>query len=160
MKQESEVVTLREELDFIEHYFSLQKIRFNDNIDLFIQVDESLLSARMLKFTLQPIVENSIIHGNRMPLVILIGAYQEDGLLFVTISDNGQGLSERKLADDALEKSDPIRQGKYSGIGLENVQSRIRMHFGEPHGLFMHNGMDAGVETVIKLPWNRMEDPA
>ncbi|UKS28487.1 histidine kinase [Paenibacillus sp. HWE-109] len=160
MKQESEVVTLRDELDFIEHYFSLQKIRFNDNIDLIIQVDESLLSARMLKFTLQPIVENSIIHGNRMPLSIRIAAYQEDGLLFVTITDNGQGLSERKFADDALEESNPIRQGKYSGIGLENVQSRIRMHFGEPYGLLMHNGTDVGVETVIKLPWNRMEEPA
>ncbi|KRE36409.1 histidine kinase [Paenibacillus sp. Soil724D2] len=160
MKQESEVVTLRDELDFIQHYFSLQKIRFNDNIELLIHVDESLMSARILKFTLQPIVENSIIHGNRMPLNIRITAYHEDDLLFVTVTDNGQGLSERKLADDALEKSDPIRQGKYSGIGLENVQSRIRMHFGEPYGLFMHNGMDAGAETVIKLPWKRMEDPA
>ncbi|MEC0227743.1 histidine kinase [Paenibacillus alba] len=160
MKQENEVVTLRDELDFIHHYFSLQKIRFNDNIELSIHVDESLLSACMLKFTLQPIVENSIIHGNRTPLSIHIAAYQVDDLLFVTITDNGQGLSERKLAAGATKESDPIRQGKYSGIGLENVQSRIRMHFGEPYGLFMRNGMDAGAETVIKLPWNRMEDSA
>ncbi|RTE10846.1 sensor histidine kinase [Paenibacillus whitsoniae] len=161
MKQESEVVTLRDELDFIQHYFSLQKIRFNDNIELSIDVDENLMSARILKFTLQPIVENSIIHGNRMPLIIRIAAYYVDDLLFVTIADNGQGLSERKLSDDDdFECADPIRQGKYSGIGLENVQSRIRMHFGEPYGLFMHNGIDAGAETVIKLPWKRMEDPA
>ncbi|TXK77369.1 sensor histidine kinase [Paenibacillus sp. N3.4] len=158
MKQDSEVVSLRDELDFIQHYFSLQKIRFNDNIDLSIDVDEKLLSARILKFTLQPIVENSIIHGNRMPLIILIAAYHEDELLFITIKDNGQGLSERKLEDEARERSNPIRQGKYSGIGLENVQSRIRMHFGEPYGLFMQNGNDAGVETVVRLPWKRMED--
>lgn len=160
MKQESEVVTLKAELDFIQHYFALQKIRFNDNIELSIDVDENLLSARMLKFTLQPIVENSIIHGNRIPLVIRITAYHEDDLLFVTITDNGQGLSESKLADDDSQRSDPIRQGKYSGIGLENVQSRIRMHFGEPYGLFMHNRLDAGAETVIRLPWRGMEDSA
>jgi two-component system sensor histidine kinase YesM len=160
MKQDSEVVTLREELDFIQHYFSLQKIRFNDDIELSIDVDEKLLSSRILKFTLQPIVENSIIHGNRMPLMIRISAYHKDDVLFVTITDNGQGLSERKHTHTDLERPDPARQGKYSGIGLENVTNRIRMHFGEPYGLFMQNGMDAGVETVIRLPWKRMEDSA
>jgi len=160
MKQESEVVTLKEELEFIQHYFSLQKIRFNDNIELFIDVDNTLLSARILKFTLQPIVENSIIHGNRIPLFIRISAYREDDRLFITIADNGQGLSARKPTAAEHESADPIRQGKYSGIGLENVQSRIRMHFGESYGLSMRNGADAGVESVIRLPWKGMEVPA
>ncbi len=160
MKQENEVVTFGEELDFIQHYFSLQKIRFNDNIELSMDVDEKLLSARMLKFTLQPIVENSIIHGNRMPLMIHIAAYQENDILFIIIKDNGQGLSERKMADGAHPIPDPINQGKYSGIGLENVQTRIRMHFGDLYGMHIQNGSDSGAETIIRLPWTGRVDPA
>jgi sensor histidine kinase YesM len=160
MKQENEVVTFGEELDFIQHYFSLQKIRFNDNIELSMDVDEKLLPARMLKFTLQPIVENSIIHGNRMPLMIRIAAYQENDVLFIIIKDNGQGLSERKMAYGTHPVPDPINQGKYSGIGLENVQTRIRMHFGDLYGMHIQNGSDGGAETIIRLPWKRMEGPA
>ena len=88
-----------------------------------------------------------------------IAAYQENDVLFIIIKDNGQGLSERKMADGAHSIPDPINQGKYSGIGLENVQTRIRMHFGVPFGMHIQNGNDGGAETIIRLPWSKRGDP-
>jgi two-component system sensor histidine kinase YesM len=155
MKNEEELVTLREELDYLLIYMSLQEIRYHDQITFHVDVPEKLMDCELLKFTLQPAVENSIIHGNRFPLHIEIHAEEQDGKLIIALQDNGVGMSE----DVILQVQEQISQphAKFSGIGMRNVNERIKLNFGEKYGLQIHSKPDQGVRITMRLPLQRRD---
>jgi sensor histidine kinase YesM len=150
MKVEREVVTLAEELTHLEAYLDLQRIRFHDNVDIRVSVPEPFLSNVMIKFTLQPIVENAIIHGNRTQLRIEIGAEAAGDALNITVSNNGEAISEDKLRE--LREQFSQNHARYSGIGIFNVHERIRMHFGSGYGIRMESRPEEGTVVTIRLP--------
>lgn len=157
MKFQQRHVTLAQEIEYLELYMLLQKIRYQDQIDLDIHVPEQLKEIEVLKFSLQPIIENSIIHGGRLPLAISISAEAaEDGLL-VTVRDNGNGVTREQLAEmrDKLEQPD----AKYSGIGISNVDRRIRLYCGASYGITLRSIESGGLEVQIKFPL-RKEQPS
>jgi two-component system, sensor histidine kinase YesM len=150
MKVEREVVSLDSELTHLEVYLDLQKIRFHDNVDIRWSVPPELRSCAILKFALQPIVENCIIHGQRTPLLIEISAAATEETLTVTVSDNGAGISEDKLRELRADlKQDHAR---YSGIGIHNVNERIKMHYGSDYGIEMNSNAQEGTVVTLKLP--------
>ncbi|WP_127587152.1 cache domain-containing sensor histidine kinase [Paenibacillus koleovorans] len=150
MRKEQELITLREELEYLHLYMSLQKLRFNDDVAIESDVPESLLDYRLPKFTLQPIVENSIIHGNQSPLYIAIHGREQDSRLILSIRDNGVGIPEKLLTE--IEQQENRSDAKFSGIGIRNVNDRIRMHFGEQYGITLKNSEDGGLDVTIQLP--------
>ncbi|MDR6879036.1 sensor histidine kinase [Bacillus sp. 3255] len=153
MRNEQEFVTLREELDYIGVYLSLQEIRYHDQIKFTYDIPEPLLDCEILKFTLQPAVENSIIHGNRFPLHIELQAKEAGGHLHIILQDNGAGMSLEKIQQVEAELNQP--HAKFSGIGIRNVNERIKLHFGVQYGMQIASSPNEGVRLTLLLPLNR-----
>ncbi|MZQ83069.1 HAMP domain-containing protein [Paenibacillus sp. 5J-6] len=150
MKVGEEFVTLEDEITHLESYLDLQKIRFNDNILIQFDIPTELKHYSVLKFILQPIVENSIIHGQKMPLNIEICASLEGDSLLIKVKDNGHGISEERLEELRTQLSQD--HARYSGIGIYNVNERIKMHFSRAYGIEMKSLHGEGTVVTVKLP--------
>ena len=164
------LVTVQDELDNCETYFLIQKYRFGDRLQLHIDYDgedwEDIMSCKIPKLTLQPILENSIIHGTELKvetgnLRIQFGRTQDR--LLIRISDDGVGMDEetltklnRKLGRDGDEL---IRgEERRGGIALANVNSRIHLIFGEEYGLHVYSVPQKGTDVEITIPFQRDEN--
>ncbi|RXZ81661.1 HAMP domain-containing protein [Paenibacillaceae bacterium] len=148
MKNEEELTELRGEIEFLHSYVSLHNVRFNNHVCLEVHVPEELLGIPFLKFTLQPIVENSIMHGRSSPIVITIDAKLQANQVTIIVKDNGGGYKDD--AESAV--NEPIRLSKFSGIGLNNIHERLKMHFGERYGLVARSIKDEGFEVSLHIP--------
>jgi two-component system sensor histidine kinase YesM len=177
MKNDKEQALLSEEIDFLGSYVSLQNIRFNNSVRLEVDLSAELLAVPILKFTLQPIVENSIIHGRSTLLLISIRGEIRDEVVTLTIRDNGggslgtgKGLSDvddpsgagdpsdtDDLSDERAGANGSITISKFSGIGLNNIHERIKLHFGEAYGLTVRNIKNEGFEVTLQLPLRKGE---
>jgi len=159
------LVTLDEELENIENYYIIQQYRFGDRLSLSVEIDDEdsdwILNCRMPKLTLQPIVENSIYHGLEPKLGkdnLKIKIESTKNLLIITVSDDGLGFEEERLSilNNALngismDYVKPDREKK-GGIALINVNSRIKLLFGEKYGLYIYSTPGAGTDVQITLP--------
>ncbi|WP_405104470.1 sensor histidine kinase [Paenibacillus sp. FSL K6-1217] len=153
MKQNTLFVTLRQELEYLELYMSLQKIRYHDDITVSMEVPEELLDCTVLKFTLQPLVENSIIHGSQLPLHIRIGAEYTGQYVLIHIRDNGQGISEETM--EVISRQLLQDHVKTSGIGLLNVDRRIKIHFGQQCGILLSQPDGGGLQVTVRIPYRK-----
>jgi len=150
MRSGTEFITLGEELDYLSVYMSLQEIRYHDQITVAVEVPEHLLPCRVLKFSLQPAVENSIKHGSRFPLHIRIHARSEDDKLSITVEDDGVGMNEETI--QAILAADQQSSVKFSGIGLRNIHDRIRLHFGAAYGIHIDSKPNEGLRFTLTIP--------
>jgi|GEM_PF-214527 len=143
-----ELIPLARELDNLSHYATIQRIRYGDSFELEIAIADDLRDCLVPKFILQPIVENSILHGGedgRRVRIRVIG--ERDGArMRLRIEDDGKGF------DMAEAGTRGASHAKLSGIGIGNVDERIRLHFGAPFGLATRSAVQEGTETVIALP--------
>ncbi|MNR08312.1 putative sensor-like histidine kinase [compost metagenome] len=158
MRNEQEFVTLGEELDYLQVYLSLQEIRYHDQITFTSNIPEELLDCEVLKFTLQPAVENSIIHGNRLPLLIELQAEEIGGNLHIVMQDNGIGMSIEMIQQVESSLNQP--HAKFSGIGIRNVNERIKLHFGMQYGMQISSVEGEGVRLQLVLPLRRRNSDA
>ena len=150
-----EIVTLERELELIERYVDIQSIRFEDRFTCEIDVPERYQSCRVPKLCLQPLVENAIVHGaaDREEGYVKLWAGEEDGELLLFVSDNGPGIPEDVLKRlNSLSKELP---GEH--LGLFNVDSIIRLHYGERYGLAAWNQPEGGCCVGLRLPIQREE---
>ena len=156
------MVTLEEELDNINTYFLIQKYRFEERIGLVIEYDEEeydLLNHCLLpKLTLQPVVENSIIHGieRKMGLsTIRIILRCTEKRLIIQISDNGIGMQPEALEELNRKLNQSLFESlhkKNGGIALVNVNNRIHLIFGEEYGITVYSTPEVGTDVMIELP--------
>lgn len=151
----NEKVTIRQELDFLENYITIEKIRYIELFDVEITVDDpELYNARIVKLTLQPIVENSIFSGiepSGKPGLIQIHIYAEDQVLYISIRDNGIGISEENIRR-LLTDTGRVTKNYMSGIGLPNVDRRIKLVYGEEYGLKMESEIGSYTCVTVSLP--------
>jgi two-component system sensor histidine kinase YesM len=146
-----ELIPLESEIDNLLHYATIQRIRYGDSFKLsFAMSDEELYACLVPKFILQPIVENSILHaggedGRRVG--IRVEGRKEGTNLKIVIADDGKGFD---MNDARARKTSS--HAKLSGIGIGNVDERIRLHFGPTYGLATRSAPNEGTETVITLP--------
>ncbi len=157
----SHVVTLEEELENVRNYFMIQQFRFNNRFHLQTQPfsRELLESCRLPKLTLQPILENAILHGMEGKMgagTISIRAEAAKSRTVLVISDDGAGMSEGTLLrlQSRLRGEEPVelRRAKGSGIALPNVSRRIKLLFGEAYGLRVMSTLGLGTDVEISLP--------
>jgi len=132
-----EIILVSEELQHAESYLIIQKIRYKDEFNYEFEVDEKVKSLYMPKLLIQPLVENSIYHGIKSIEsngVIKIKAFTENGRLIVEVADNGNGAKDSEAERiNGFLTSDV--QDSNCGIGIKNVNSRIKMYFGNNYGL-------------------------
>jgi two-component system sensor histidine kinase YesM len=152
-----ELIPLESEIDNLLHYATIQRIRYGDSFKLsFAMSDEELYACLVPKFILQPIVENSILHAgdeNGRRVDIRVEGRKEGTKLKIVISDDGKGFD---MNDAHARKSSS--HSKLSGIGIGNVDERIRIHFGPTYGLETRSAPNEGTRTVITLPILTMEE--
>ncbi|WP_108991155.1 sensor histidine kinase [Paenibacillus agaridevorans] len=151
--QKNEIIPIAEELDNIRHYVTIQKMRF---AALFVdeyEIEDEVLQYGIPKLILQPIVENSILHGFADISYkgrIHIRAYRHYDNVEIVITDNGVGCDESKLASLLRDKS--ASSNGFSSIGISNVNERLKLHFGADYALQMNNVAGGGTSTKVKLP--------
>lgn len=159
------LVSVEEELENCRTYFLIQKYRFGDRLQLHVSCDEEewekIRHYRMPKLTLQPILENSIIHGTELKIGTGNLHIQLEGTekrLIIRISDDGIGMDEetlwklnRKLRKDSSQVLYK-RHGDKGGIALVNVNNRIHLIFGEEYGMHVYSIQGKGTDVEISIP--------
>ncbi|MGN0156002.1 MAG: sensor histidine kinase [Lachnospiraceae bacterium] len=150
-------VTVQKELDYIRDYLVLINLRFDYEIYLSENLPDIILEQEIPKMTLQPIVENAIYHGIEQMAEdtnIYIKGIVEDSVCTIEITDAGNGMSEETLQKVRSKLADEIEEsgGDGIGIGLKNVQDRIRMSFGEDYGLEIASRLGCYTKVTMKIP--------
>ena len=154
-----EYVTFSDELDNAENYFTIQRCRFGDKVSMELELEnEKLLEARMPKLILQPLVENAVAHGlegKLGPGTVRIIVENSDRTLFLRVRDDGVGIPDERvqqLNEQFAEDSGAPTGQQKGGIALRNVNSRIRLMFGENYGLRIFSAEGIGTECCVTLP--------
>lgn len=151
----NDIVTIQNELDHIEAYVQIQNMRFENRIELEIDVPTDIRECRILKLIFQPIVENSILHGiletdDEAGKIIIRGKKEgTDILLF--IEDNGVGMDEEK-AFKLLDGTCSADKHEHHGYGINNINDRLKLNFGADYGLSYTSFPGKGTTAIIKIP--------
>lgn len=147
-----ELIRLRDEIQYLDQYFLIQKLRYGDSFEVKYEIDENMRDLLIIKFLLQPLVENAIIHGancKKEKLHILIKAEIEKDCLFIYVEDDGVGFDVEEFYKRTKEKK---KHRGMSGIGLSNVQERIQLNFGKNYTMQIESGMGNGTKIILTLP--------
>jgi two-component system sensor histidine kinase YesM len=153
-----EIISLQEELEHVESYLAIMKMRYNRIFHYRIEIDdEELLSAKIMKFTLQPLVENAIYHGYinvKEDLEIIISARCEGACVVLEVFDDGAGIAPARLAqlNDMLQQT-ADNQPSQESYGLLNVHNRIRLYFGKEYGLSIDSIEREYTVATVTLPF-------
>lgn len=148
------IIPVRDELEHVRSYLTIQQKRFKNKFTYRIEAQDEVLSLACLKLTLQPLVENAIYHGMEFmdgDGEILVKAERDGERLCITIADNGLGMTAEQV-QGLLTGKTRSASGKGSGIGVKNVNERIRLYFGEDFGLDIRSEPDEGTEILIRFP--------
>lgn len=157
----AELITIEQELEQVNSYVYIQKIRYADRFTLNTDIPEDLMQNTICKLTLQPLVENCINHAfcdlEEMG-VIEIAARRDGDDIIITVSDNGpDGIAEiselNNHVNKQFEPDEPIE--KY---GIHNINQRIHLYFGEKYGLSYKKNTPNGLTAVIRIKASTMED--
>lgn len=144
----SNPTTLENEIEHLRFYITLQR-QHNPNFDYNQQVDEALLSCRVVKLVLQPLVENAFIHGiaGKADGQINLEVLREGDMLVYNISDNGEGINIPDVEQLMFDQVDGTR-----GVGLRNINDRIQLAFGEEYGIKLYNRKAGGTHIKVTQP--------
>jgi two-component system sensor histidine kinase YesM len=150
-------ITIGEEVERINSYLTIQKMRYHDILDFNIEVDESISENTILKLMLQPLVENALYHGIKNKrqggtITIRIRRKGVDEVL-IEVEDNGIGFTPEKLVQLRAELEDDAGDMKLeSGFGIGNVNKRIRLYYGKPYGLSVQSEYSTGTLVTLVIP--------
>lgn len=157
-----DIIPLEKELEHVESYLQIQLTRYRTKLTYNITVTDSVIQYRVLKFILQPIVENAIYHGikeRRGPGTIKIDVNEKEGNLMICVKDDGKGIPSDQLVEirKALANSIELTKDReYSkegkAYGLLNVHARIKLMYGEEYGIRISSQEDIGTEVELRLP--------
>jgi two-component system sensor histidine kinase YesM len=155
-----EVISIKDEEMLIRSYLQIQQYRYQDILEYEIDISKELSSCKILKLTLQPIVENALYHGIKNKRgkgkILVQGAYV-NGIVELKVKDDGIGMEEEKLL--AIQK---ILNGEKAdtsdetpkGFGIVNVNERIKLNFGNEYGLSVTSQYGVGTEFIVRMPYN------
>lgn len=151
------IVTVRDEVDWLRQYIHLQQVRLKNSFECNMDIDNAILDCRIHKLLLQPFVENSIIHGftgKKDKCLLTIAIKDKNDIIEITITDNGIGMSQQMV--EKFNKRE-FRDENLDHIGIENVQSRLEMYYGDKAKAFAKSD-DKGtcITLVIAKMYNEV----
>ncbi|GGC84031.1 sensor histidine kinase YesM [Thalassobacillus devorans] len=151
LSKKAPMITIEEELEIVNSYITIQQYRYDKRLKFSLTVEDDLKKSKIPKLSIQPIVENAIQHGleemvGECSIHVSIMAHEDD--IQITVQDNGPGIEESKL--EGIYKGQ-IRS-KSSGIGLSNINERIKLMFGQQYGLTIKSRVGEGTTIYILLP--------
>lgn len=149
----SDKITLAEELSLLDDYINIQSIRYMGTFEYICKVPEELRQDKIIKFTLQPLVENAIFHGV-VPKgdfgTITVDAFEEADFLVVTITDDGVGMTAEQAAD-LLRPGEGTDKSAMTGIGLGNVNRRLKLAYGKGAGLTIDSVVGEYTRVCVRV---------
>lgn len=161
INSKNNIVTIEEELDSIKNYVKIQQFRFNNRfyIDITYDPEDNVLEAIIPKLTLQPIVENSILHGFKKKIgdahiKIEIVATRKN--INIVISDDGIGISKDKLKmlNEKIYQYNILEQdNNHVGIALPNIDKRLKLFFGNEYGIYISSIEGVGTDVEVHIPY-------
>jgi two-component system sensor histidine kinase YesM len=163
-KGTSTEIPLKDELDLVQDYFTIQQYRYGSTLSLVIDTaDEDLFTCKILKFTLQPLVENAIFHGiepkhTTGTICIRISAEPENApaVLRISVEDDGIGMTEEQLAH-LFDAEEPDPGHMFKEIGIRNIHKRIQYEYGEEYGITAESEPDSYTRMTIRIPIRRSD---
>jgi len=147
------IIPIEDEIRHASNYMNIQKVRFKDAFTIGFDIDESIKRFCTVKLIVQPILENAVYYGVKDMEdgeIFVKGFMGEDGDIYITVTDNGFGMSSEEV--EGLLTDDTRVRKKGSGVGLINVQRRIQLRFGVEYGLKIDSEPDEGTTVTIHLP--------
>lgn len=153
----NESVTLKEELDYLAEYISIQQLRYGERFSFNLSVPDKLLNAKIFKFCIQPLVENCFVHGVEKsldPVLIKVEVSSNENEIDIRVFDNGPGVSDERLSE--IKKSlqseayDLGKQG--NSVGLSNIHHRLRYAYGYSYGISIESTKE-GFAVHLKIPY-------
>ena len=152
-------ISIKEEIDHVQSYLTIQKVRYNDILDYEIDIDDSIKRGTILKLSLQPLVENALYHGIKNKRsggkITIHGELDESGQVVFTVQDNGIGIEYNRLA----QIQTALASGQYedeigeNGYGIYNVDRRIRLYYGDRYGVRIESIYESGTSVQLTLPF-------
>jgi two-component system sensor histidine kinase YesM len=147
-----ETISLRTEIEYVQTYLAIQKQRYKDKLSYEFSFPTELSERQILKLLIQPLVENAIYHGIKNkegPGMIRISGARENDTIVIRICDNGVGMTPEQL--EALTDG-RIEPSQSTGVGVRNVQDRIRLYFGPDFGVQFESRRGEGTTAIITIP--------
>lgn len=161
LNRSRDIISIKNEIEQVKSYIAIQKIRFDHLFDVIYEVDPAIEDCPVIKLILQPLVENSIIHGFANVDYqgrIAIRAWKSGPYLWFEVADNGVGCDIGKMNGALQADSSTDMEG---GYGVRNVQERIKLYYGSAYGInFDHRGGEPGTIVRIMLPAYLPEEEA
>ncbi|MBP1989455.1 cache domain-containing sensor histidine kinase [Paenibacillus eucommiae] len=148
------IVSVGEEVQHAEAYITIQKIRYNEKLNVHWNIHEDANLCKTIKLVLQPIIENAIYHGIELmegPGTIQINGFIHEGSLQLQIADNGLGMEDERL-NELRERFRNWYHEPSRSIGLLNVNERIKLMFGDQYGLQITSKINEGTVVTVMLP--------
>lgn len=149
----SNIIPIRNEIEHVKMYMEIQNMRFENIFDFQVHIDEEVYQYTTIKIILQPIVENSVLHGilqkdDRSGLILITGHVSE-GVITLKVQDNGIGIKPEKLKTILTHESNT--NGTH-GYGVRNINERIKLFYGEQYGLEYNSVPGKGTTVIIRIP--------
>jgi|GEM_PF-603217 Predicted signal transduction protein with a C-terminal ATPase domain len=152
----NEYLTVREELDYVRSYISIVKYKYMEPIIVHEEIeDPSLLDSRVLKLTLQPIVENAVLHGigsQDQGGFVTIRVYEDNRDLMIEVTDNGKGMTPEQMELLLGGSGTKSTSSRFSGMGVRNVHERIVRSFEAPYGIRLYSEPGLYTKVEIRFP--------
>ena len=145
--KENDFVTVNDELSWLKNYMYIQEIRFQNSFTIHYHIQPDMLTYKIPRFILQPFIENSLLHGFseiHQGGIIILSIFLKNNSIFITIEDNGKGMSELVIHS--------ILHGKSDGIGIANSNAYIKQRFGKSYGIQIISHIMKGTKIIITLP--------
>lgn len=150
ISNEEEEVSIEQEISYARTYLTIQHMRYKDKLDFEIDVEEDILQEKIVKLILQPLVENAIYHGikyrDARGMLKITGRREADWIL-LTVEDNGKGMT----AEELEHILDPGKEKKGRGVGVYNVNNRLKLYYGELSGLIYESAPGIGTKVTVRI---------
>ncbi len=147
------IIPIKDEIIHARNYINIQKVRYKNKFTTEFNIDENILEYSTIKLIIQPLIENAIYYGVDYmdgDGEIKINGYEKDGDIYIEVVDNGMGIPPEEL--ETLLTGHKRARKRGSGIGVRNVDQRIKLYFGEEYGLHIDSELDEGTTVTIHLP--------
>jgi two-component system sensor histidine kinase YesM len=147
-----DLILIEHEIEHVKNYLIIQSMRYSNKFDYIIDVDEDILKHKALKLILQPLVENSIYHGvknKRQKGLIIIRGRKSNGKILLQVMDDGIGMTQSRCEEIVLSRHSGRSGKRFNGVGVKNVNERIKLYHGNEYGLEYIS--QPGVGTVVQI---------
>lgn len=152
ISNDKEQVTMAEEMNYVQSYLTIQKLRYKDKLEYSIELEPEIRYVKIIKLAIQPLVENAIYHGLKYKESkgnLDVRGFARGNKVYITITDDGGGMDEETLAHIFDEKE---KKKKSNGVGVPNVQRRLQLYYGTDYGITYISRKGAGTVATVTIP--------